>query len=185
MLSLFRLYLFLEDQVSAVDLIGVSHERARMMRERALMVSGASRAAQVDQADRWEQLGERLAAELRTAGIDVPAVSKPAPPPESVVTEDIAEQELVRVLQLRVDFYRAREKDFLRLFRAYLDRADTTRARSVLASLGRHIGDLDVRASVAPTLSEQADVEEEIEKFKVLRHDLSKQMPAPGGDESP
>ncbi|SVC18557.1 uncharacterized protein METZ01_LOCUS271411, partial [marine metagenome] len=37
-LTLFRLYLFLEDHSAASDLLVVSHERARMMRERAKMV---------------------------------------------------------------------------------------------------------------------------------------------------
>lgn len=182
-LTLFRLYLFLADHDSAADLVGVSHERARMMRERALMVSGASLKAHVDESDRWEQLGDRLAGELRTAGLDVPHTS--APPHEPVVTEDIDEQERMRVLQLRIDFYRVQQEDYLQLFQAYLDRADTTRARSVLASMGRHMGDLDVRASVAPTLSEQANIEKEIEEFRVLRDDLRNQMSGLEGDGSP
>ena len=184
-LTLFRLYLFLEDHESAADPVGVSHERARMMRERALMVSGASRKAHVDESDRWKQLGIRLTSELRTAGLEVPPAVKSTSPQESVITEDIDDQERVSVLQLRVDFYRARQQDYQQLFQAYFDRADSTRARSVLASLGRHMGDLDVRASVAPTLSVQADIEREIEEFRVLRDDLLSQMSGMKDDGSP
>ncbi len=177
--SLFRLYLFLEDEDSATDLVAVAHERARMMLKRARMVSGTSRSAQVDEAERWNQLGESLLGELQIAGITVPTASVPAPLPEPVADEDISEQERVRVLQLRVDFYRAQQEDYLQLFQAYIDRADTMRARTVLASMGRHLADLSVRASVAPTLGEQADIEETMEEFKVLREDLQKQLPAP------
>ena len=180
-LTLFRLYLFLKDHSAASDLLAVSHERARMMHERAKMVSGASRSAQAAEGDRWDQLGDRLAGELRTAGIDVPPVSSSAPPPEPAVTENVDEQERIRILQLRVDFYRAQQEDYLQLFQTYLDRADITRARSVLASLGRHIGDLDVLSSVAPTLRDQADIEEKIEEFKVLRNDLRNQIPGDDG----
>ena len=51
----------------------------------------------------------------------------------------------------------------------------------MLASLGRHIGDLDVLSSVAPTLRDQADIEEKIEEFKVLRNDLRNQIPGDDG----
>jgi hypothetical protein len=177
-LSLFRLYLFLADQDAARDLVAVAHGRARMMRENAQMVSGDSRSAQAAEADRWEQLGESLVTELATAGIAGPAV--PAQPilPEPAEKVDIDEQERVHVLQLRVDFYAARKEDYLQLFQAYLDRTDTARALAVISSLERHVTDLEVQASVAPTLSDQADVEDRIKVFNELGDDLRSQIDA-------
>jgi tetratricopeptide (TPR) repeat protein len=173
-LSLFRLYLFLGDPDSAKNLVTVSHGRARTMRQAAEMVSGDSRSAQAAEADRWEQLGERLAAELLTAGIEAPTV--PTPTASSKMDVDIDERERVRVLQLRVDFYKAGEEDYLQLFQAYLDRADTSKAHSVITSLARHITGLEVQSSVAPTITGQADIEQRIEALRVLTDDLRRQL---------
>jgi hypothetical protein len=97
-----------------------------------------------------------------------------AEPPEP---EDSDEQERIRTLQLRMDFYRAKQEDYVKLFQAYVDLADSVRARSVLASLQRHIGDLGVRASVAPTVSAQVDIEDRIDQLKVLHNDMNKRVP--------
>ncbi|MDA0336024.1 MAG: hypothetical protein O2782_12725 [bacterium] len=181
-LSLFRLYLFLVDHDSARDLVVVAHGRARMMRENAQMVSGASRSAQAAEADRWQQLGERLADELQAAGIPVPPVAVAPPLPDIPGSEDIEEQERVRVLQLRVDFYAATEADFEQLFQAYIAQTDTIRARAVIASLERHITDLGVQASVAPTLGDQADIEERIDALKAMGATMRTQVGAETSD---
>lgn len=100
--SLFRLYLFINDEESAAKLVAVAHERARMMRQWVQMVSGTSRTAQVNEAQRLDELGD---------------------------------------------------------------------------SLQRHIGDLGVRASVAPTVSAQVDIEDRIDQLKVLHNDMNKRVP--------
>ena len=175
-LSLFRLYLFLADHAAARDVVAVAHGRARSMRENAQMVSGDSRRAQAAEADRWEQLGESLTGELATAGIAADAVPAQPTLPEPTENVDIDEQERVRVLQLRIDFYAALEEDYLQLFQAYLDRTDTARALAVISSLERHVIDLEVQASVAPTLSDQTDIEDRIKVFKAMGDDMHSQI---------
>lgn len=176
-LSLFRLYLFLDDEQAATKLVSVARDRARMMRQKALMVSGSSRRAQVDEAQRWDDLGVSLTGELQGAGIEVP----PAPM-DSTAMEDPDKAERIRVLQLRVDFYKAEEADFIDLFQAYLDAGDTERARSVLGSLRRQLADTQVRASVAPTADAQAQAEETMANLQTLVDDFLARLPA---EESP
>ena len=53
-------------------------------------------------------------------------------------------------------------------FQAYLDRGETERARSVLEALRRVLFDVDVRASVAPTVDEQVTIEETLEELTQL-----------------
>lgn len=175
-LSLFRLYLFLNDEEGARDLISVANERARMMRESAQMVSGTSRQSQAKEAGRWDQLGADLTLELQAAGITVPAAPPAAAVPEPP-TIDIDEEERVRILQLRVDFYRVGQDDYRELFQVYLDRKDLIRARAVLASLARQMVDMGVRASVAPTLGEQADIEDDVAKLQALSEELASLLP--------
>ncbi len=175
-LSLFRLYLFLNDQEGARDLITVAYERARMMREGAQMVSGKSRRAQAAEADRWDELATDLTTELQAVGLEAPPAPERKPVSEPPAA-DIEEDERIRVLQLRVDYYRVKEDDYRDLFQAYLDRGDPLRARRVLASLDRQMADMNVRASVAPTLGEQADIEEEVEQLRTLRQELESMLP--------
>jgi len=183
-LKLFRLYLFLKDGDNAGDLVTVCHDRARMMREGAIMLSGSGRSSRVKQAEGWDQLGESLANELAAAGL-VPDIEKSVPIPEPVQVPDINEAERIRVLQLRVDFYSAQEEDFLQLFQAYLYQADSSKARGVVGAISRHMADLKVRASVAPTVSDQVAIEEQIEAFQMMRNNMAGQVPAPPAEKKP
>lgn len=177
-LSLFRLFLFLQDADSAREIIATAHTRARVMRERARMVSGDSRRAYASQSDKWTQLGQDLAGELAALGVDVSPVPPPAPVPEEE-HGDVGEQERIRLLQLRIDYYRAVVDDYVTLFDLYLARGDSAQARGVIASLTRHVADLAVTASVAPTVTDQAAIEVRIDSLRQTRDDLQAQLPAP------
>jgi hypothetical protein len=148
------------------------------------MLSGSGRSSRVKQAEGWDQLGESLANELAAAGL-VPDIEKSVPIPEPVQVPDINEAERIRVLQLRVDFYSAQEEDFLQLFKAYLDQADSRKARGVVGAISRHMADLEVRASVAPTVSDQVAIEEQIEAFQMMRNNMAGQVPAPPAEKKP
>jgi tetratricopeptide (TPR) repeat protein len=175
--TLFRLYLFLRDHEASQALIEVAHQRAHGMRQKARMVSGSSRRAQLEEAGRWDDLGLQLADELRLEGIDVPQHVVDETESDDESTAGIDEAERLRILQLRVDYYKATTDDFEQLFQAYLDRDEPERARSVLASLRRVLFDVEVRASVAPTVDEQVAIEETLDELTQLAGDFEQRLP--------
>ena len=100
-----------------------------MMLERARMVSGASRNSHVVQSDLWLQLAGRLTTELEAIGVEVASAPEPAASAVGIAQgqEDVDENERIRLLQLRVDYYRTTIEDYQDLFQAYMGRGQTKR----------------------------------------------------------
>ena len=71
-LSLFRLYLFLEDLESAAGVIRSSDGRDNKLREQASTVSGSSRQSRLTEAAKWRALSRQLRGEIAVLGVDVP-----------------------------------------------------------------------------------------------------------------
>jgi|GEM_PF-735604 len=71
-LSLFRLYLFLEDYNSATGVLKSAAGRDGKLREQATTVSGESRQMRLTEADKWWALSQQLRVELSALGIEVP-----------------------------------------------------------------------------------------------------------------
>lgn len=184
LLSLFRLYLFLQDHEGALGVVGSAHERSHMLLERARMVSGISRRNHIAQAELWTQLGERLALELQGLGVEVPPAPTPIDLPREAAQEDLEEAERIRVLQLRVDFYRTGIGDYDALFTAYMDLGDTERARVVVAALRQKVQHLEVLASVAPTATELATIRSTIDEFERVGDSLEVILPVPAATPS-
>lgn len=178
-LSLFRLYLFLKDHDSARATIAAARQRSQMMRERAQMASGNGRRSYVSQSGKWSQLADGLSGELAALGVEVGPPPTPEPPVPAAVPDDADEQEHIRVLQLRIDFYEAAEADYIDLFALYMARGDSAKARGVVASLSRHIADLGVRASVAPTVTDQVAVEARRDTLRQARDEIQAQLSGP------
>ena len=158
-LSLFRLYVFLDDQVAAKGVIDAARQRSRGMSERSTMVAGSSQATYIEQAELWDQLAGSLSREIPGMGVQLPAASAAlvdAPTPVDAAAEQAVERE--RLLQLQVDFYRAGPAQFSELFDAYLLRGDTRRAGSVTERAHQEAARLRLVASVAATIQDEEEI---------------------------
>lgn len=169
LLSLFRLYVFLEDPDAAQGVIDAARQRGTDMRQHATMVVGSTQGKYVDQAELWDDLAESLSRELAVTGVEVhtpppTVVSDDRPEPVDAATARAAERE--RLLQLRVDFYKAGPEVFSELFDGYLAREDVRRARHVAERARQEVVRLNMVASVAATIQD-----EEIIKQKAARMD--------------
>ena len=178
-LSLFRLYLFLEDQDRAAGVIRSAEARSLKMRGQATAVSGSSRKAYVKESDKWLTLANQLRAELSALGVEVPQdsliVSMNAQGGGSAEDDEAAEKQ--RVLQLRIDFYNAKATEFEELFGLYLEQGMQARAAAVLATLRHEIGREEMRASIAPTVVDEVEIQAKIEKLEGLHRDLTELLP--------
>ena len=189
LLSLFRLYFFLEDFKGAQGVIRSARDRGVMMDQLATTVSGGSRRSYLEAAKKWFDLSEELRAELTAHGIE------PDAPDEQTASRVVAardpdraiEEETTRILQLKIDFYRATADEFRSLFDLYLARDLTEKAGEVHASLQLEIERQKLRASVAPTGQDEASALEQVAKLEKLSSELAAELelstpsPVPGG----
>ena len=177
-LSLFRLYIFLEDTKAAKGVIDAAHQRATGMREHSTMVAGSSQATYIDQAEQWDMLAASLSSEMSLLGEPPP----PAPPasvaPEPVPIDAAAEQaaERERLLQLRIDYYHASSSEYEELFDAYLLRGDTRRARIVAERARQEAASLGLVASVAVTIQDEEEIKQKASTMDSLNKAFDAQL---------
>ncbi len=177
-LSLFRLYLFLQDHDRATAVIRSAESRSLKMRGQATAVSGSSRKSYVKEATKWLALADQLRAELSGLGVEVPqdslllamSAQDGATPAND---EDFEKQ---RILQLKIDFYSATPGEFEELFNLYVQKNMNERASGVLATLQREIGREQVRASVAPTVQDEVEIQQKVDELKVLKRMLEQSL---------
>lgn len=181
--SLFRLYLFLEDHDAATAVIRSAEGRSLKMRGQATTASGNSRQAYVKLAKKWLSLADRLRSEISGVGVEVPQDSlltlMSTQDTQSPGNDEDAEKQ--RVLQLRIDFYNATAPEFEELFNLYLQQGMEDRAAAVLATLRREIGREQLRASIAPTVMDEVEIQETIDELESLHRDLTQSLEASDG----
>ena len=176
-LSLFRLYIFLEDTKAAKGVIDAAHQRATGMRERSTMVAGSSQATYIDQAEQWDMLAASLSSEMSLLGEQpppAPASVAPEPVPLDAAAEQAAERE--RLLQLRIDYYHASSSEYEGLFDAYLLRGDTRRARIVAERARQEAARLRLVASVAATIQDEEEIEQKASTMDSLNKAFDAQL---------
>jgi len=176
-LSLFRLYIFLEDTKAAKGVIDAAHQRATEMRERSKMVAGSSQATYIDQAEQWDMLAASLSSEMSLLGEQppsAPASVAPEPVPLDAAAEQAAERE--RLLQLRIDYYHASSSEYEGLFDAYLLRGDTRRARIVAERARQEAARLRLVASVAATIQDEEEIEQKASTMDSLNKAFDAQL---------
>ena len=177
-LSLFRLYIFLEDTKAAKGVIDAAHQRATGMRERSTMVAGSSQATYIDQAEQWDMLAASLSSEMSLLGEQPPpappASVAPEPVPIDVAAEQAAERE--RFLQLRIDYYHASSSEYEELFDAYLLRGDTRRARIVAERARQEAASLGLVASVAATIQDEEEIKQKASTMDSLNKAFDAQL---------
>ena len=177
-LSLFRLYLFLQDHKSAAGVIRSAEGRAIKMRGQATAVSGSSRESYIKEAAKWQTLAGKLRAELADRGVVVPenGLLLQAGAQDIISPADDSDAEKQRILQLKIDYYNATKDEFDELFRLYLQKDMKDRAAAVLAGLQREIGREQIRASVAPTVQDEVEIQAKIEELKALERNFKSAM---------
>ena len=175
-LSVFRLYLFLEDHELAAGVVRSATARGVKMIQMATTVSGSSRRSYLDEAARWHALAGDMAAELETLGTPVDPLAQSGTSTSGDAAIDM-EAEEIRILQLKIDFYRATEADYRKLFDLYQQRDDGEKSAGVLAAVEKEIGRLQLQASVAPTIQAETDVLDRMDKFTELQKELKTQLP--------
>lgn len=181
-LSLFRLYRFLADTAGAAQVIHAADLRAIQMETRARMVSADSRRAYVGQAAFWQNLADSLRVELMGMGGFSPELPRrgEALTPASG-TAGIEESERLRILQLKIDFYRADPDDFRELFDGYLAADRPKDAARMLEAIDREMKRLQIQASVAPNVQMEEEIAADTETLKEMQEEFRQILePAPG-----
>ena len=181
-LALFRLYRFLEDFEGAGSVIAAAEANANKMNELASMGSASSRPQHVAQSKKWQALADKLRGELKSLGHEIPP-----PTPESqgsrpaTTMADPELEEETRQLQLRIDFYQARQDEYARLFENYLTLDRPLRAKGVIEALDREIIRVRMRADIEPDFLEQAKLEDDILVLQGMQKTMRSQLP-PGSE---
>ncbi|MBT3342771.1 MAG: tetratricopeptide repeat protein [Gemmatimonadetes bacterium] len=181
-LSLFRLYLFLEDSKAANGVIEAARQRSRSMLQQSTMVAGTTQGTYMDQSEQWEALAQSLSMELEMLGVAVTSVPEPVGSDSVVVPVDSAASQAAereRLLQLRIDFYKAGPEEFLELFDGYTARGDVRRARSVAERAGQEAARLTLVASVAATVQDELAIKQKAARMDSLVEVFLQQLPAP------
>ena len=173
-LSLFRLYRFLEDTGNAVGVMDAALTRAARMRELASAASEAAGRSFLTQATKWQELADSLRVELAEQGVALPE------PGESIATPATAESgeddEGLRMLQMKVDFYPAQLEDYQRLFDGYVAKDMVPQATAVIDAVGREMRRIEMRASIAPDPQSEAAVRGEIADLEQLRESMQERL---------
>jgi len=181
--SLFRLYRFLEDAESAVAVMDAALLRSERMRGMAGMASQTGRESYLAQSSRWRELADSLRTELVAGGVVVSEAEESASgalPSATAVHED---DERLRLLQMKIDYYGAPLEEYQEVFDAYQGRGMGSEAAAVVDAASREIQRLELRASITPDPQAEAKVRAEISEFEQLRKSMRERLgivPAPG-----
>jgi tetratricopeptide (TPR) repeat protein len=182
-LTLFRLYRFLEAYPEASAVIHAAAGKERKMNELASMASGNNRRIYRTKAQEWRVLADKLGGELRALGVTV-TPSKEAPSTPSSTQRDNEELlEATRVLQLKVDYYKAGKEDYKKLFENYLQLKKLDQAAAVVAVVGREIKQRKLKMTEARDIQEELKYQDQaaaLEKLhKALQGALEKEKGGP------
>lgn len=175
-LSLFRLYRFLQDQQQAAGVIRTAEKRVSEMSELAGMAAGATRKSYLAEAGKWQQLADRLRAELdpTSAGTAAPLAA------DTTAADSLEQAEIIRLLQLRVDFYQAKPHEYQALFDLYLRRGQREQATGVVQALEREAQRAALEVTIASTAQEGNKYQEKAEELGKLREQLQRQLDTGG-----
>lgn len=176
-LTLFRLYLFLEDEEGMAGVVGRAEAKASKLSILATMVSADSRRRYSEESDKWTALVGQLRGEMSRANFAVP-------PPIAAKVEDItsataADVELLertRLLQVKVDFYQPQIADFSELFDNYLALDMAEGAQGVLDALDREVIRVKFQADTATDYVQENKILEKAEEIVALKAQLSQRM---------
>lgn len=175
-LSLFRLYRFLQDHQQAIGVIRTAEERMRRMNELAGMAAGNTRQTYLAQAIKWRDLAQRLRSELDSTSVEqVPPAAR-----DTTVSDSLKLAETIRLLQLRVDFYRATLQEYRELFETYLRLGRREQAARVVEALEREAQRVALQIGVASDVQEEGRYQERAEELERLRQQLREQLDAGG-----
>ena len=169
-LSLFRLYRFLADTAGAAAVVRAADLRSVQMVERVRMVSAESRQAVARQAVHWGDLADSLRLELAGMGGHPPEAG--ASGPEAEPAGGVEEAERLRILQLKVDYYRAEPEDYRELFDGYLAAGRRADATAAIEAVEREILRLQVQASVAPNAQAEQEIADDTEALQGMQEEF-------------
>ncbi len=171
-LTLFRLYLFLQDGVGAAGVIGNAEGKAAKMALLATMVSGESRKRYNDESSKWLDLAGQLRGEIVQAGYLAPAV----PPPSVAPAKDPELVERTRFLQTKVDFYQSQIEDYRELFENYLLLDMPKGARGVIGALTREAQRVKFLAATATDFLQESKYLDEVDAFDQLEKEFAQRI---------
>lgn len=164
---LLRLYVFLQDSTAARALRHRADERRAELYRQAEVASGAFRQPYLDAAGQWDRL---------VAGLDWPPDSAALPAAGVGRADSLKQAEVLRLLQLRVDYYLAKPEEYQRLFDLYLGLDRRVQAAGVLQALEREGQRLSLLAAVAPTAPEAEKHRGQAASLDSLRRQLQAQL---------
>lgn len=165
---LLRLYRFLQDSTAAQALVRSAGQRRADLYRQAEVASGAQRLSYLAAAAQWDRLAGSLGAELDSTAV--------APPGEVGIADSLKQVEILRLLQLRVDYYVAKPQEYQQLFGEYLRLGRRTEAAAVVTALEREIQRLDLLETIAPNAVDGAKYRKESAVLSAMRQQLQTQL---------
>jgi len=176
-LSLFRLYLFLEDEEGMASVIGRAEGKSSKMSILATMVSSESRRRYSEEADRWTALAEKLRGEMLQKNYSPPeSLTAPQGEISPAIAADVELLDRTRFLQLKVDFYQPQVEDFSELFENYLLLDLVEGAQGVIEALDREIIRVQFQADTATDFVQESQFLEKIERISAVKIEKSKRI---------
>jgi tetratricopeptide (TPR) repeat protein len=180
-LTLFRLYLFLEDEKGMAGVIGRAEAKSSKMSILATMVSAESRRRYSEETDKWDRLAEQLRDEMLQKNHSVPEpLTSPNGEINSSTAEDVELLDRTRFLQLKVDFYQPQVEDFSELFENYLLLDLAEGAQGVLDALDREVIRVQFQADTATDFVQESQFTEKIEQISLMKVQFSKRVNSRG-----
>lgn len=164
---LIRLYRFLQDTTGAQGVVRIALQRRSGLYQQAEVATGTERLSYVAAAAQWDQLAGSLSVEL---GLTV------APPGAAGIADSLKQAEILRLLQLRVDFYLAKPQEYQQLFAEYLRLGRRAEAAGVVKALEREGQRLDLLATLAPNAVEEGKYRNQSAALNALRQQLQAQL---------
>ncbi len=176
-LTLFRLYMFLQDEKGMAGVVGRAEGKASKMSILATMVSAETRRRYSGESDKWTALVDQLRGEMRRGNFAVPdPIVSPTEGVNSATAADVELLERTRLLQVKVDFYQPKIADFSELFDNYLALAMTEGAQGVLDALDREVIRVKFQADTATDYVEESKFLEKVEEIAALKRQLSQRI---------
>lgn len=167
---LFQLYGFLQDSTAARELVHSAGQRRAELYRQAEVASGSLRQSYLEAAGQWD----RLIASLGVAPDSGASALGAATRADSLRTTG-----LLRLLQLRVDYYLAKPGEYQQLFDLYLGLGRRAEAAAVVQALEREGQRLSLLAVVAPTAAEAGKYRDQTAALDSLRRQLQAQLGSP------
>lgn len=176
-LTLFRLYIFLQDEKGMAGVVERAEAKASKMSILATMVSADSRRRYSEESDKWTALAEQLRDEMRMGGFAVPAPNVlPTEDIAGTTAEDVELLERTRLLQVKIDFYQPKVADFSELFENYLTLNLVEGAQGVLDALDREAIRVRFQADTATDYVQESTFLEKVDEIVALKAQLSQRL---------